>query len=73
MPYFVYKIHPGKRFELIDHFPAYRAARERARAMRSEIQPGDDYTVRVMFAKDSDEAERLMSEKREPRPLGEDA
>jgi hypothetical protein len=41
--------------------------------MRQAMTAGDDYSVKVMFAKSSEEAERLMSEEREPRPLGEDA
>ena len=73
MPYFVYKIRPGKRFELIERFDAFRDARDRARTMRQAMTAGDDYSVKVMFAKSSEEAERLMSEEREPRPLGEDA
>ena len=73
MPYFVFKIHPGKRFDLTDQFVNFRDARDRARSMRQTMTAGDDYSVKVMFAKSSEEAERLMSEEREPRPLGEDA
>jgi len=73
MPYFVYKIHPGKRFELVDRLAVYREARDRARAIRQALGPQDEYTVKVMFAKEPEEAERLMAEEREPRPLGEDA
>lgn len=73
MPYFVYKVQPGKRFELVERFAAFRDARDRARAMRAAMSEGDDHTVKVMFAKDPEEAERLMAEEREPRPLGEDA
>lgn len=73
MPYFVYKVHPGKRFELVERFGAYRGARDRARELRQALVPEDAFTVKVMFAKDPEEAERLMAEEREPRPLGEDA
>jgi len=73
MPYFVYRIRPGKRFELTGHFAAFRDARDRARAMRQAMTADDDYSVKVMFAKSSEDAERMMSEEREPRPLGEDA
>jgi hypothetical protein len=73
MPYYVYRIRPGRQFELADTFPGYREARDRAREMRAGIESGDEYTVKVMFAKSPEEAERLMSEVREPRPLGEDA
>lgn len=73
MPYFLYKILPGKKFELLDTYSKYRDGRDAARLKRSEMTATDDYMVKVMFAKDADEAERLMSEEREPRPLGEDA
>jgi len=73
MPYFLYKVMPGKRFELIEHVNAYREARDKARARRSQMNAEDQYTIKVMFAKDPEQAERLMSEEREARPLGEDA
>ena len=73
MPYFLYKIMPEKRFELIERFDVYREARDEARARRSQMSAEDQYTIKVMFAKDQEQAERLMSEEREARPLGEDA
>ena len=73
MPYFVYKVHPGKRFDLVERFDVYRAARDHARAMRQSLAADDAYNIKVMFAKNPEEAERLMAEEREPRPLGEDA
>ena len=73
MPYFLYKVFPGKKFELIEQYPAYRSARDEARKRRAAMSSEDPYNVKVMFAKDSEQAERLMSEEREPRPLGEDA
>ena len=41
--------------------------------MRAAMTPEDDYVVRLVFAPNAPEAERLMAEKREARPLGEDA
>ncbi len=73
MPYFLYKIFPKKKFELVGHFHAYREARDSAREQRKQLTPEDHYSIKLMFAKDPEEAERLMSEEREPRPLGEDA
>ncbi len=73
MPYFLYKVFVGKRFELVERFDAYREARDQARERRKHLTAEDNYSIKVMFAKDPDEAERLMSEEREPRPLGEDA
>jgi len=34
MPYFVYKIYRGKRFELVERFSVLREARDHARGMR---------------------------------------
>ena len=73
MPYFLYKVFTGKKFELVEHFESYRDARDKARERRKHLTPEDSYSIKVMFAKNPDEAERLMSEEREPRPLGEDA
>jgi hypothetical protein len=73
MPYFVYKVHPGKRFELHTTFGSYREARDQASSLRAAMTGGEDYSIKVMFARDAEEAERQMAEEREPRPLGEDA
>lgn len=73
MAYYVYKIYPLKRLEYIDEFEAYRDAKTFARAMRKELSPEDDCTVRMIFAPSREQAERLLKETREARPLGEDA
>ncbi len=72
MPYFVYRISPAKRLELVSSFETYKDAKRLARTMRAQLgeQPAD--TVRVIFAQNDAEAVRLLSEKREPRPLGEE-
>ena len=38
MPYFVYKVFPAKRYELVETFEKYRDARGLARTMRSELK-----------------------------------
>ena len=73
MTYYVYKIFPPKGLEYIDEFDAYREARKFARAKRRELTSEDDYTVRMIFAPSKEQAERLLKEVREARPLGEDA
>lgn len=73
MAYFIYKIFPPKRLEYVDKFEAYRDARVFTRGLRKELRPGDNYTVRMVFAPSRDQAERLLMETREARPLGEDA
>ena len=72
MPYFVYKISPRKRLELVDTFERYRDAKVRTRSLRAELRADDDHIVKMIFAQNVDEAERLLTEVREPRPLGEE-
>ena len=72
MPYFIYKIHGNQRFELVESKAKYAEARQIARSMRASLGPDDDYSVRMIFAGSTTEAERLLREKREPRPIGEE-
>ena len=72
MPYFVYKVNPGKRLELIQLQDSYQDARNLAHGLRSGITPADDYTIRVIFAKNSAEAERLVLTERPAQITGED-
>ena len=73
MPYFVYKVFPAKRYELVETFEKYRDARGFARIMRSELKDRDNFTVRLVHAANPTTAQRLLSERREAPPLGEDA
>ena len=72
MPYFLYKVRSGKRLESVDSWDQYKEAKAHAKSMRQDMRPEDDYAVRIIFAKNSEEAERLLTEKREPRPMGEE-
>ena len=73
MAYFLYKVFPDRKLEAVDQFEKYPPARDRARALRAELAGKVECTVRVIFAANPEEAERLLREVREPRPLGEDA
>ena len=73
MPYYVYKITPPRHLEYIDVFDAYREARSYTRTRRKELGPEDGATFRMIFAPGKEQAERLLREVREARPLGEDA
>lgn len=73
MPYYVYNIHPPKRLEYVDEFDAYRDAKTFTRGKRKELTREDAFTVRMIFASSKEQAERLLKEVREARPLGEDA
>ena len=74
MPYFVYKLTQPRSLERVGVFPDYREARSVVREMRRQLDRDDPRTmVRMVFAAGEAQAERLLTERREPRPLGEDA
>lgn len=72
MPYFIYKISIGRKLTLARSFDDYPSARETARSMRAEPARGRDETVKIVFAKDENEAERLLATRRERRPSEDD-
>ena len=72
VPYFVYCIHSPQQLELVDSFEEYRRAKQSVRELREQALDPENPAIRMMFAASSAEAERLLSEKREPRPLGEE-
>ena len=73
MPYFVYTLRQPRTPEKAGVFPSYREARVAVREMRRALDRNDPATVRMVFAAGEAQAERLLTESREPRPLGEDA
>lgn len=73
MAYYIYKILSAKRLEYLDEFEVYREARTFTRTLREALTSEDDYTVRMVFAPNKEQAERTLKEVREARPLGEDA
>jgi hypothetical protein len=73
MAYFIYKIFVPKRLEYVDEFETYRDARTFTRELRKQLAAEDGCTVRMIFAPGREQAERLLMEVREARPLGEDA
>ena len=73
MAYYIFKMFAAKRLEYVDEFEAYREAKSVTRGMREALTPEDDWTVRMIFAPGKEQAERLLKEVREARPLGEDA
>ena len=72
MPYFVYKVFPARQLEYVEQFDQYRDARKSVRAMRAALVQTDNHEVRMVFAPLAPEAERILRERREARPLGED-
>lgn len=72
MPYFIYKIHTGKKLEQVAEMEKFRDAKLQAREMRQAVPSDADYSVKIIFAKNSMEAQLLLKEEREPRPQGDD-
>lgn len=72
MPYFVYRITPPRTLEHIETFASFKEARNLVRTRRAEMEPGGESTVRMIFAKDQIEAEKLLLAPREERVIGED-
>lgn len=71
MAYHLFEINPFKQLTFIETKATYREAKLRVRELRMSPQLGTGVTVRMMFAADEHEAERLLKEKREHRPMGE--
>jgi hypothetical protein len=70
MPYFVYKIIPPfKQLEQLQSFDGYKEASVFAKSQRAAMQPGDTFTVKMIFADDAFKAEMLLTEEREPEPM----
>jgi hypothetical protein len=72
MPYFIYKVLPARQLEQLDVQSNYRDARRIVRALRAGSEPYDHAEFRMIFAPNSESAQRLLEETREARPLGED-
>jgi hypothetical protein len=74
MPYLVYRIHGEKQLEYVESYPSYREAKGVVREMRKALAEAGDssHLVRMVFAKNQDEAERLLTEVREAPPMGDD-
>nr|VFK37403.1 MAG: hypothetical protein BECKTC1821D_GA0114238_100155 [Candidatus Kentron sp. TC]VFK37706.1 MAG: hypothetical protein BECKTC1821E_GA0114239_100166 [Candidatus Kentron sp. TC]VFK51493.1 MAG: hypothetical protein BECKTC1821F_GA0114240_1001113 [Candidatus Kentron sp. TC] len=68
--YFIYRI-SANRLAPVERFDKYPEARKAVRSLRESISPKDDHTFRIIFASNTEEAERRLREKREPFP-GED-
>lgn len=77
MPYFVYHIVHDleantKALTHIETFDNYKDARAMARSKRAEGDLAANEEVRMIFAKNTTEAEKILSAPREQRVIGED-
>lgn len=72
MPYFVYRIQEGRKLDHLETYTSYQEAREKVRAMRTEEGVESVNSIRMIFARNETEAEKLLSTPREARVIGED-
>ncbi|MEW8013679.1 MAG: hypothetical protein B0D96_03910 [Candidatus Sedimenticola endophacoides] len=72
MPYFIYRIHTDKRLEPEGSFNSYREAKHQAKALRADQDPDEQTSVRIIFAHNPIEAERLLLTPREAPVEGDD-
>lgn len=72
MPYFIYRIDEKRKLEHVGTHTAYREARQIVRDMRKEAGPDSVDGIRMIFARNEIEAEKLLSTPRDERVIGED-
>ena len=70
MPYYLYKVFetPIRRLEKIESHETFKAASNRAKALRRELATSEGCAVKTVFAENELLAEDLLSQMREPLP-----
>ena len=76
MAYYIYRINHGptslvKNLQLLEDFPSFKEAQERAKQLRAELDSGANATIKVIFADNELQAEELLHERREQPILRE--
>lgn len=76
MPYFTYEVvtHPESGARLLTHietYPKYRDAKDRVKEERDNNPDRDPQEFRLVFAKNTIEAEKLLSIPRDERVIGD--
>ncbi len=72
MTYYIYQISTSKHLEYIDQSAVYKDAKTRVRELRGKQTADDSSTIRMIFAKTTAEAEKLLSAPKDDRVIGED-
>ncbi len=72
MAYFIYRVSPLRTLVMIGETESYRDAKRRVRELRQRQPATDADTIRMVFAADESEAERLLSAHRERTPSEDD-
>ena len=76
MPYYIYRISStsapqNRRLKLCHTFDTFKSAKNKVRAMRSELDPTDSSILKIVFAENPTEAQQRLSEVREKPILKE--
>lgn len=71
MSYHIFEINAFRQLSFLKTLPSYREAKTEIRGLRKKENLAAGTTFRMMFASTPEHAERLLKEKREPRPMGE--
>jgi hypothetical protein len=72
MPFYVYRIHGPRKVEHLDTREKYQEAKKIVRELRGEPGISDPSMIRMIFAKTTIEAEKLLTTPRDERVIGED-
>jgi len=68
VPYFIYRVLPPRRLEKVSDKRSFAEASVEAKALRASPDLPAGCTIKVVFAADETEAERLLSQAREKAP-----
>ena len=70
MPYYIYRIStfPIRQLQHLEQHAAFAGASARAKILRTEVAPGDESVIKVIFADSELHAEDLLSQLRAPQP-----
>lgn len=71
MDYHIFEINAFKQLTHLQSVSDYREAKKLVNELRKQPQVPTGTTFRMMFAQSVDQAEKLLKEKREARPMGE--
>ncbi len=71
MPYFIYRVSPDTRLELVGSFEDYKQAKRETKLMRAKQHANENHAIKIIFANNPAEAEQLLTTRRE-RPPSED-
>jgi hypothetical protein len=72
MPYYIYRIVEPRKLQHLDTKAKFRDAKTTVRGLREQQEENDGATIRMIFAKTTAEAEKLLSAPKDDRIIGEE-